>query len=94
MNIFNIVFTTCLCLTVRYISKCHVVWFGRGMGYKKQKTRFFRLIHGAEMRFKEALLIDRLIKEKVGEGFNDLFYKNTNKKALSLLLMVSTFMLL
>ncbi|MAW06857.1 MAG: hypothetical protein CME61_01095 [Halobacteriovoraceae bacterium] len=43
-----------------------------------QKTRLFRIINGAELKFKEFEVISSLVSEKLGRGYSDYFYKQLN----------------
>ena len=39
-----------------------------------QKTRVFRILNGADLRWKEAEVLNQLIKKKIGDGYSDFFY--------------------
>ena len=39
-----------------------------------QKTRVFRILNGADLKWKEAEVLNQLIKKKFGSNFSDFFY--------------------
>ncbi len=43
-----------------------------------QKTRLFRIMNGAGLKFKEFEVISGLVGEKLGRAYSDYFYKQLN----------------